>query len=396
MLKRKLISITLSLGCLLPLTACAADLIQFWNTPQHGANVFNRMPANPTLYPALKDYNATWVRIAYDKWTSEERDFLIGNADNYQGLIKKDLEALKGEIDKAGKTGLKVVVAPLSLPLYRWSQNNGGEFDSRLFDSKESWDKAIAFWTDLALELKGSPYMAAYNILNEPAPEKMSGLTEHATAKEMHAWYKVNKGGNRDLPLSYEKVIEAIRKVDPDTPILVDAGWYAAADSFTYWDSPLTDSKILYSFHMYEPYKATSAPNLRRKEPYLYPGKVPFAGKLDAMWNAEAVDNYLEQPVKWANKHGIPLSRLVAGEFGCVRKMNSCATYLDDVITSLDKNNLHWAFYSFREDAWDDMNYELGEKGKVKWDYWKAQELGKPDPMVYESSPLFSVIQKKL
>lgn len=374
----------------------AADLIHFWNMPQHGGNVFNRMPANKNLYQDLKNYNATWVRLAYDKWPSKQKDFLIGDADNYQGLVKSDLDLLISEINKAGKVGLKVVLTPLSLPMYRWAQNNNGKFDSRLFDSKENWNKAIQFWQDLAAALKDNPHIAAYNIINEPAPEKLAGLKEHASSQEMINWYKTQKSGSRDLLLFYDKVIESIRKIDLKTPIMVDAGWYAAADGFEYWDRPLNDHKVLYSFHMYEPYDATSSHNLRREKPYHYPGKVPFAGDSQFIWNANSIHKYLNIPVNWAKKNHIPTNRLVAGEFGCVRKMNSCAQYLTDVISSLDKNNLHWAFYSFREDAWDAMNYELGEKGKVNWRYWQAQEKNLPDPMVYKNSPLFSIIQKKL
>ncbi|MDR2398778.1 MAG: hypothetical protein LBD74_08480 [Spirochaetaceae bacterium] len=40
------------------------------------------------LYGAEKiDFWDTAVRRAYDKWAGQGRDFLIGDADNYQGLV---------------------------------------------------------------------------------------------------------------------------------------------------------------------------------------------------------------------------------------------------------------------------------------------------------------------
>ncbi|WP_199911776.1 glycoside hydrolase family 5 protein [Dongshaea marina] len=337
-----------------------ADLIHFWDEPQHGGNSFNRLPPDQAYFEALRQYHASWVRLAYGKWKSKERDFLIGDADDYQGLVKSDLNTLKSVIGRAHKAGLKVVVTPLSLPLARWSQNNGGKTDSRLWQSKGNWQVAAKFWRDLAAELKNTPGIAAYNIINEPTPEKGAGLAEHATVKQMQAWYAKHKGGARDLPLFYETIIRAIRSVDPLTPIMVDAGWYAAADDFSYWPKPLSDKRVLYSFHMYEPYAATSGPNLRRKHPYVYPGKVPFGDGAVQLWDAKRVAQYLTLPVNWAREQKIPMNRLVAGEFGCVRKMNSCKQYLTDVLTVLDQYRLHWAFYSFREDSWDAMNYELG------------------------------------
>lgn len=374
--------------------ARAADLIGFWNAPQHGGNSFNRLPPDQAYFNALKGYGASWVRLSYDKWKAEDRDFLIGNADRYAGLKQQDLVMLKAALDRADKAGLKVVIAPLSLPGMRWSQNNGNRFDGRLWQDKAYWGQASAFWRDVAAALKDHPAIAAYNIVNEPAPEKQNGLAEHADPAAMLAWYKAAAGSAHDLPAFYETVVRAIREVDPKTPIMVDAGWYAAADAFSYWPGPLSDDKILYSFHMYEPYAATSAPNLKREKPYAYPGEVPF-GEATENWDAKRVDAYLQLPLDWAEKHGVEKDRIVAGEFGCMRRLAFCRQYLDDVLTKLDANRLHWAFYSFREDSWDGMDYELGS-GKVNWKYWDAIDAGAPDPIKRKATSEFEPISKRL
>src|SRR3546814_15153661 len=92
----------------------------------------------------------------------------------------------------------------------------------------------------------------------------------------MRDGYAKHGGSARDLPVLYRTLIAAIRSVDADTPLMLDAGWYAAADAFAYWPAPLDDAALLYGFHMYEPYAETSAPNLTRAQPYDYPGTVPF------------------------------------------------------------------------------------------------------------------------
>ena len=104
-------------------TAQAADLIGFWDTPQRGGNSFNRLPPEQAYYQALRDYGASWVRVSYDKWKPAQRDFLLGSADAYQGLVEADLATLKANLDRAHAAGLKVVIAPLSLPGMRWAQN---------------------------------------------------------------------------------------------------------------------------------------------------------------------------------------------------------------------------------------------------------------------------------
>ncbi len=372
-----------------------ADLMSFWDAPRKGGNSFNRLPPDADYFQALSGFGSSWVRLSYDKWQPEQRDFLLGNADHYQGLASRDLATLRAALDRAHGAGLKVVIAPLSLPGMRWSQNNQGAFDDRLWQDRAWWGQAASFWRDLAQALADHPAVAAYNVINEPAPEKLGGLAEHADAARMAQWYATQAGTARDLPAFYEQVIAAIREVDPATPIMLDSGWYAAADAFTYWPKPLSDQKLLYSVHMYEPYAATSAPNMLRKTPYAYPGAVPFGGAQGEHWNAERVRAYLQQPQAWAARHDLPSNRLVVGEFGCMRRLPGCATYLEDVLDSLEEHSLHWAFYSFREDNWDGMDYELGT-AKVPWSYWQAAEQGLPDPVQRRPSEMSEIIQRRM
>ena len=374
--------------------AGAADMIAFWDKPERGGNSFNRLPPDQAYFDALQDYGASWVRLSYDKWQPAERDYLIGNADQYQGLVAKDLQQLKTTLDRAHAAGLKVVITPLSLPGMRWAQNNGDHFDDRLWQDKQFWTQSAAFWRDLAAVLKEHPAVAAYNLINEPAPEKQAGLAEHADAAKMRDWYEKQVGSARDLPGFYQTLISAIREVDPLTPIMVDPGWYGAADAFSYWPAPLADSRVLYSFHMYEPYAATSAPNLQRARPYTYPGLVPFAAGMQK-WDPNRVRSYLQQPLDWAAQHAIPANRMVAGEFGCMRKLPGCQQYLEDVLSALEAARVHWAFYSFREDSWDGMDYELGS-ANVPWAYWKAAEDGQPDPVKRSATAEFEPISKRL
>lgn len=392
MLKISVSSLALALA--LSASAQAADLAAFWTETQRGGNSFNRLPPDQAHYQALRDYGATWVRLSYDKWKPEERDFLMGNADHYEKLSASDLATLKTSIAHANAAGLRVVIAPLSLPLSRWSQNNQGQFDDRIWQNKANWKAAGQFWKDLALALKDTPGIAAYNLINEPAPEKLGGLPEHASPATMKAWYAKAQGGSRDLLAFYNYLIAQVRSVDPHTPIMVDAGWYGAADAFSYWPKALEGQHLLYSFHMYEPYQATSGPNLKREQPYTYPGEVPFAGK-NQTWNKKRVDEYLDAVHRWRKSLSLSPQQIVMGEFGCVRMLDNCIQYLDDVLSYAEDKRYHWAFYSFREDAWGGMDYELG-KTKVPWQYWEAIEKGLPDPSKRSATPEFEPILKRM
>jgi hypothetical protein len=371
-----------------------ADAISFWDQVRRGANSFNETPPDAAYFRALRGYGAHWVRLSFSKWPSARGgDFLFGSLDDYRALVPEDLATLRRVLDDAQAADVKVVVVPLGLPGARWTQQNGGKFDDRLWSDCAWWTAAAAAWRDLATGLRHHHSIVAYNLLNEPAPERRGGLDEHAAPETMRAWYQRARGTSRDLPAFYEMLVKEIRAIDAVTPIMLDAGFYAAADAWSYWPAAPSDMRLLYAYHMYEPWAATSAGNLKRERPYRYPGEAPF-GAGAAHWDRASVEGYLQQPVDWARRHGVPANRLVAAEFGCMRRWADCPRYLEDVLRALDADGVHWAFYSFRE-SWDGMDYELGD-AKLPWQYWEAIEKGQPFELVRGPNAVFEPIQRRL
>ena len=372
-----------------------ASLMAFWEVQRRGANSMNQQPPDRAYFEALHGTGATWVRLAPDKWpTAGKRDFLIGDADHYDGLVQADVVVLRRVLDDAHAAGMSVVLAPLSLPLLRWRQHNNNRRDDRLWQALVNQKPAQAFWRDLATALKGHPALVGYNLINEPAPEAGGGLPEHASAEAMRAWYAGVQGGSRDLRRFYAGLVSAVREVEADMPLMLDAGWYAAADSFTYWPAPLEDPNLLYSVHMYEPYAATSAANQGRPKPYRYPGTAPF-GEEEMQWDARQVAAYVRQPMDWARQHGLKPNRMVVGEFGCMRRWPDCPTYLRDVLAVLKKEQAHWAFYAYREDGWDGMDYELGDQG-LSMAYWNAEARGEVPVAPRTDTALFRILTDAL
>ncbi|WP_240230130.1 glycoside hydrolase family 5 protein [Devosia lacusdianchii] len=380
----------------LSIQSFGGDTIAFWDQQRKGTNFFSVQPLVERFMEA-KAAGVSWGRLAYDKWDGAERDFLIGNADQYDGLVEPDMARLEEVLGWAHDAGLGMVIAPLTLPGARWQQNNDGKFDNRLWEDKAYWQQSADFWRDLAARLRDNPAVVAYNIVNEPAPERGTGAAENTVPGDTAsfvAWYAEHKGTARDLPAFYEMVIAAIRSVDPDTPIMVDSGWYANAGTFSAWPTALSDDKVLYAFHMYEPYNFTAGKNFREELGYVYPGTVPF-GEGEVAWDAGTVNAFLQPVYAWAAKQGLPPSRIVGAEFGCMRRNEGCAAYLTDVMANFNAHDIHWAFYSFREDEYDGFDYELGSDA-LGWKYWEAVEKGETPVMPYKDNPLWDAIQAGL
>lgn len=335
----------------------ADDKMSFWNTQRRGANCFNKV-MTADWWSDAKKVGIEFVRLAPNKWASEARDYLIGDADQYNGLVKEDIDHLLNVLADAESNGVKVVVTTLSLPGARWRQQNGDRSDLRLWVDTAYWSQAAAFWRDLALALHGSTNVVAYNILNEPTPELVRNVSAETAAQTLDSFYTV--------------VIQAIREVDSITPVLLDGGDWASPDGLSRL-SPTSDNRTLYGVHMYEPFAYTNRKSNAGR--YCYPGYL--AGELgdSVQLDSTLIEAILRPVADWQRKHGVPSNRIMLAEFGCHRTSCGAAAYLSDVIAVCEYNGWHWAFYAFREDTWDGMDYELGTR-PPSWEYWKALERG--------------------
>jgi hypothetical protein len=331
----------------------------------------------------------------YDKWDTEAKDFLLGDADNYQGLVQKDLAVLKQVLLWADANGIKVVVTPLSLPGSRWTQNNNDQYDPRIWNDFKYQEVAFRFWADLARELKNYDCIVAYDILNEPYTEIKTGIEEQAKvgdASRFLSWYAKYKNTPHDLYSFYTKMIQAIRQVDSDTPIMVESGFYSQPPSYCEFPDKLTDDKVLYSVHMYEPYEFTNHRNFSGPK-YSYPGNIPF-GDGTVSWDRNTILKYFEPFENWVKTHNIPLNRVVVSEFGCMRRNIGADRYLEDLVSILENKKYHWAFYAFREDGWDGYDYEV--TGSLPDSYWEAQDRGEWPAPPRGDTALFTVIKRRL
>ena len=378
----------------------AETKMAFWDSSRCGANLFNQVELKERLVAARRA-GVEFVRLAPNKWLngrpeSRRGDFLLGRPEAFASLDTNDLALLIHVLDDAHAADLKVVLTMLSLPGSRWSQHNGGVQEFALWQDFGRQEQAIDCWRQLAAALKHHPAVVGYNLLNEPCPERATRprLADWFTG-DYEAWQAKVRDTPADLSRFYAKAVRAIREVDGETPIILDSGFYATPWAFKVLE-PLSDVNTLYSFHFYEPFAFTSRQNKGR---FVYPGKIP-TGESDEppveQWDRARMTSFLKPVLDWQTRWKIPAKRILVGEVGVCRLNEGAARYLDDALTVFSEQDWHWAFYSFREDNWDLMDYELGTT-KPTAAYWQAVEAGRmPGDDVYRGSPLFDVIQRRL
>jgi hypothetical protein len=349
----------------------------FWNSPKKGANMFNKI-IDPKDIGAAKVFGIQFIRLSPDKFITSKRDFLIGDADKYTGLVPEDLAYLKKILDVFHAQKMPVVLTMLSLPGSRWKQNNNNKDDLRLWKNRDFQNQSIQFWKDLVQALKDHPAIVGFNILNEPHPERLYDIK----SVDIH---EIAQEEVQDMLFQfYQRVVSEIRKIAPHTPIILDSSSYANPNTFSQL-KPINFPHILYSFHMYEPYSYT---NLKiNKGRFSYPGKIE--GKV---WDNNKLKAYMESVLNFQKLHKIPAHQILVGEFGGNRQSKVLGRYFQDLIGIFKEQGWHFAIYAFREDVWEGMDYELGNK-KLPWRYWKAIEEGKTPELKRSDNPLFDVVK---
>jgi endoglucanase len=170
--------------------------------------------------------------------------------------------------------------------------------------------------------------------------------------------------------------------------------WPLGGEQLPYF-KPIHEENILYAFHMYEPYDYTNKKLNNGR--YVYPGKIPASSDHSLREiNKDCLQfQYLQSVLDWQEKYHIPSSRVFVEEFGGNRMTKGLDNYFRDLISIFNKNHWHWAFYSFREDTWDGMDYELGTK-PLGAKYWDAVAKGEHPKMRRVQNNVWNTLYRSL
>lgn len=232
----------------------------------------------------------------------------LGTA-NYDKIMDEEIARLDALLPACKKYGMYVVVDMHSLAM-------------ETFASTANQDKLVEIWKKLAAHYRGNPVIWGYDIVNEP---RLSNWREGTLL-----W--------NDLA---ERVSKEIRKIDPDTTIIIEPELMGVPAGFETL-RPVSVSNVVYSVHMYNPGQFTHNRVYDANQPsYTYPGMID-----GAMWDKEELERNLKPVIDFQKKHGV---HIYVGEFSAIRWSPGAEQYLSDLIDIFEKYGWDWSYHAFRE-----------------------------------------------
>jgi endoglucanase len=268
----------------------------------------------------LAELGASTVRLPfnYRHFESEQAPFQY---------LEQGFARLSQAIGWCEAHGLYAILDLHALPGWQnpdWHSDNGSR-QALFWQSQHYQDRFVALWEELARRFAGNRSVAGYNVMNEPVTGAPRGRFRTGYRSD---WAPLNA--------VYRRVVDAIRKIDPDHIIFLEGDLYSTR--FSGLDAPFADN-LVYSTHNY---------NAAGFGPGAYPG--PIGGEVwDAAKQAQVFGK--NEGTVFAREHGVPLW---VGEFGSVYngrtdEVPDRLRALDDQLGVFAANGAHWTAWTYKD-----------------------------------------------
>jgi hypothetical protein len=283
----------------------------------------------------LKHWNVNLIRLQYTRnWGEADTD---QDLDEYDRWLDEKLKHTDFILEQARKYGIKVVIDLHSPP--------GGRdksMDMKMFYDEKFARHFIAVWEKIAKRYKGNPVVWGYDLVNEPVQTRPAKY-DYWTLQKMAA--------------------QAVRAIDPETPIIIESNEWDSPNAFTYLPALEMDN-VIYQVHMYVPGSFThqavgnSAGVKSGWVQTTYPGMISGAN-----WDIEEIRRSLKPVRDFQKKHN---AKIFVGEFSAIAWAPGAEKYLADCIQVFEEYQWDWTYHAFREwNGWS-VEHEASQPGALK------------------------------
>ena len=288
------------------------------------------LPGKPCKEKDIADLSAWGATLARCQMV------VSGDESAYDKNIAHWLEWLeKSMLGWSRRYGIRLIIDLHTPPGGRYGGSDTGPRgtampnDLKMLYEEKLCEKFVETWRMIAHRLKGNQdVIYGYDLCNEPV-QRGHSIVDHIAIQRLAA--------------------EAVRAIDSETTIVIEAGDWANPEAFEYL-SPIRMDNVIYQFHMYRPHQLTHqrVGGDRETTGQLLPYPCPGMG-----WDKHYLRSCLQPVVAFQRKHA---ARILVGEFSCVAWTPGAEQYLSDVIDLFEEYGWDWTYHAFRE--WDGWSVE--------------------------------------
>ena len=271
-----------------------------------------------------KEWNANVIRWQITRnWGRTGTDRSL---EEYDKWFDGRLDELDQALEACRRYGIRVVVDMHSPPGGRLEGSELAIFHEKLY--ADHW---VKLWQKIARRYKGNEVIWGYDLVNEPVQNLPS------------------PEGVDDYLQGQVRVARAIREIDPDMPIFIEANEWDSAGGFRELQ-PVDVSNVIYQVHMYVPGEFTHQGVHGSAVGKVYPGAL---GGVE--WNKERLRGVLAPVREFQLAYNV---HIFVGEFSAIRWAPGAAQYLTDCIELFEEYGWDWTYHAYRE--WDGWSLEHG------------------------------------
>lgn len=281
------------------------------------------VPCTEDDFKTLQQWGATLARYQMTRnWGKVGTD---QDLDDYDRWLNSKLDHLEQVLAWGHQYNIKIVV-DLHVP-------PGGRTEDKemtMFYDARFADHFVRVWQRIATRFKQRPQIFGFDLINEP--------------NQLHR-----------VPFDYwtlqRRAAEAVRAIDPDTPIIIEANAWDSPQGFRYL-SPLAMDNVIYQVHMYEPstYTHQGVHDRTTQQRIAYPGKIS-----QVEWNRDQIRTTLKFVRAFQERHQ---ARIYVGEFSAITWAPGAEQYIADCIAVFNEYGWDWTYHAFREWAGWSVEHE--------------------------------------
>lgn len=239
-------------------------------------------------------------------------------------------------VEECAKSSLNLVLDLHHAPGFFFGDGDKND----LFTNRKSQEKFIGIWRMFAERYRASGDELTFELLNE------------LVWKDSEAWNAL-----------WKECAAEIHKIDPKRKIVIGGNYWNSVGQLQYLDV-VRDDRIIYNFHMYEPFvfthqRASWMENTREyKKPVAYPfeaaehaafygGSLPDSFKGLDVIDKRFLERFLEPAFEFIDKNKRPL---YCGEYGVIANADtdSAIRWVNDLASVFAGYGIGRAFWSYR------------------------------------------------